>query len=84
MKNKIRGIYFNNADELFERLSNEWDSIPAEIIHNHYSSLRARCIVCQKINGECLNGHWRDVHQEHDLLEKVYKFSKQSINKNNS
>ena len=70
LKNKVRGVFFKNEDELFNRLSQEWDQIPPEIVHNHYSSMRARCIIGQKINDHCLNGHWGEVKKEHDLYRK--------------
>ena len=70
IKNKVRGIFFKTADELFDRLANEWNAIPSELIENYYSSLRARCIVCARYNGESLNGRWGEVHREHDLYRK--------------
>lgn len=66
IKGKIAGEKFVNADQLFNRLAAEWASIPNEMIHNFYSSFKARCKVCEDLRGENLNGHWKEVHKEHD------------------
>lgn len=66
LKRKLAGVNFNSKDELFERLSKEWDDIPAEIIKNHYTSFQARCTVCINNNGNNLNGHWKEVKKVHD------------------
>lgn len=73
LKGKMVGLTFSNADLLFQRLSQEWDAIPPEMIHNYYESFRARCIVCSRNNGESLNGHWPEVHQEHNLYRTNFE-----------
>ena len=67
LKERIKGEKFNSEDQLFQRLEREWSNIPNEIIHNCYSSFKARCIICERLNGENLNGHWNEVKKEHDL-----------------
>lgn len=69
-RNKCENSFFKTADVLFDRLANEWNAIPSELIENYYSSLRARCIVCARYNGESLKGFWGEVHREHDLYRK--------------
>ena len=66
LKQRIKGRNFTSGEELFDALFHEWNSIPDEVIHNCYSSFKARCEVCVKINGQCLNGHWTDMHSYHD------------------
>lgn len=43
-----------------------WFSISKQKIHNYYSSFLARCIVCNQIGGNSLNGHWKQVKNQHD------------------
>ena len=66
MKNDISGIKFESKDQLFYSLNRSWNNIPAEKIHNIYSSFLARCIVCHNINGNSLNGHWKEVKVVHN------------------
>lgn len=66
LKNRIAGVKFTDADQLFQRLQTEWARIPDSVIHNAYSSFLARCQVCVNIGGENLNGHWKEVHKLHD------------------
>ena len=61
LKRKLVGVQFESKEELYEKLSEEWENIPSEIIENHYSSFIARCSVCIDNNGNCLNGHWNEV-----------------------
>lgn len=67
LKWKMVGLTFKDPDSLFERLSQEWNAIPPVMIKSFYDSFRARCTVCARINGESLNGHWKEVRKEHDL-----------------
>ncbi|KAK8900221.1 hypothetical protein M9Y10_002544 [Tritrichomonas musculus] len=66
MKNDISGIKFESKDQLFYSLNSSWDNIPAEKIHNIYSSFLARCIVCHNINGNSLSKHWKEVKAVHN------------------
>ena len=65
LKSQIKGMCFNSKEELFNKLSELWDSIPNEIIHNYYSSFKARLQACLQHQGACLNGKWADVHKYH-------------------
>ena len=67
LKERIKGVKFTSADQLFQRLAMEWANIPNEVIHNCYSAFKVRCIVCDRLNGENLNGHWKNIKKEHDL-----------------
>ena len=78
-----------NADQIYSRFVDEWNAIPNEVIHNFYSSFKARCQVCERINGESLNGHWLEVTKEHDKYRTnlIYwndEFDNQMISKQNS
>lgn len=66
LKSKIAGDNITNSNELFDRIQLEWNMIPNAVIHNIYSSFLARCITCVRINGDNLNGHWREVRKVHD------------------
>ena len=66
IKRKIKGMTFRNADHLFNTLSEIWDNIPDETIHQYYSSFKARCQACDHIKGECLNGKWVYVKRYHN------------------
>jgi transposase len=65
LKQRLEDAVFSNADDLFKRLSEEWDRIPSALIQNLCSSFPARLVVCRELNGECLNGHWSRVHDIH-------------------
>jgi hypothetical protein len=43
----------------------EWNEIPDFIVENFVSSFHARCVVCNRIGGESLNGHWGEVREVH-------------------
>lgn len=70
LKQKLRGISFNTADELFERLQIEWQNIPNSMIHNFWESYYARAKVCNDLNGQSLNTHWKEVHQFHNTYRQ--------------
>jgi hypothetical protein len=74
LKNRISGIKFRNADELFNRIKTEWDLIPDKVIHNAYSSFLARCKVCVELKGECLNTHWDKVRKVHNLYRRDIQY----------
>lgn len=81
MKAKLRGRKFTNADSLYNALSIAWSSISEETIHNFYSSFLARCQVCLEINGNCLNGHWNEVHKKHEVYKTKLQFVTNPFNK---
>ena len=66
IKKRLEGKKFDNVDQLFNAIKNEWDAIPNEIIHNFYSSFIARCQVCLQNNGQSLNGNWTEVNHVHN------------------
>ena len=66
LKSRVAGVSFSTEEALFNRLSFEWNNIPIEIIHNSYSSFKARCQVILKIQGKSLNGHWKEVKEHHN------------------
>ena len=70
LKDKIGNETFDNVDQLFSRLEQEWSNIPPSVIHNAYSSFLARVRVCQKYNGLPLATRWKEVHEEHNLYRK--------------
>ena len=67
LKKKLAGRNFDTEDDLFEAIRTEWDRIPPEIIHNYYSSFKARCQACLSINGQSLNARWQLVKNHHDF-----------------
>ena len=74
MKGQVEGEKFRNEAEMFHRLAQVWLEIPAEIVHNAYSSFLARCKVCASINGDSLNGHWGEVTKCHDTYRtRLYR-----------
>lgn len=79
LKDKLKDIKFNNFDELFARLKQEWDSITPEMIHNFYSSFLARTIVCSRYNGDSLNTHKTEVKHEHDKYRTQLVFTTHPI-----
>lgn len=46
IKKRLESKYFDNIDQLFNAIKNEWDQILNEIIHYINSSFIARCQVC--------------------------------------
>lgn len=66
MKSRISGYWFDSKEQLFFFLRRIWFSISKQKIHNYYSSFLARCIVCNQIGGNSLNGHWKQVKNQHD------------------
>jgi hypothetical protein len=69
VKRRLRGRRFRNADELFAAIKAEWEAIPQATIDNLCSSFKARCQVCKNLGGECLNGHWKEVHRLHHSVD---------------
>jgi hypothetical protein len=65
LKKRLKGRLFTTADELFAALEAEWNAIPNVLIDKFWSSFPARCQVCANLGGECLNGHWKEVHALH-------------------
>ena len=64
----LKGKRFKNREELILAVKEQWEKIPMDIINKLISSWQARLIVCERIGGRCLNGHWGEVHQEHQRL----------------
>jgi hypothetical protein len=65
IKRNLRGRKFADKEELFKAAQDEWKKIPGHVIRNLVGSFLARCEMCVKLNGACLNGHWREVHRLH-------------------
>lgn len=66
MKKKVNYKLYNSEIEYFNAISECWYNIPNDIIHNFHSSFLARCNICSNIQGESLNGHWKDVKKFHN------------------
>ena len=66
IKKQLEGQTFTSADQLFNAINNVWGNIPNNILHNLYSSFRARCQACIQNQGQSLNGHWTEVNHLHD------------------
>jgi hypothetical protein len=62
---RLRGQEFTNANDLFNAVQQIWLEIPIATVNSLVTSFRARLEVCIRINGECLNGHWKEVHEIH-------------------
>jgi transposase len=62
VKQKLRGKMFTSRDDLFVGIECVWNSISADTIINFAQSFYLRLKVCVKYQGECLNGHWHEVH----------------------
>jgi hypothetical protein len=69
IKQRLRGRAFLNADSLYDAVLNEFCAIPDQTVHNFWSSFRARCLVCARLGGKCINGHWKDVRVAHREYE---------------
>jgi hypothetical protein len=65
IKRKLKGRKFQSDDELFTVIEIAWNEIPEAEIDKLIGNFRARCQTCMEIEGKCLNGHWRRVHQIH-------------------
>jgi hypothetical protein len=63
-------MVFTSPEELFAFLAEEWLEIPNEVIERFWSSFHARLQVCAAHKGECLNGHWKEVHRVHHPEER--------------
>lgn len=70
IKQKLRGVDFQTEDELFERLKQEWHNVPNSMIHNFWESYYARAKVCNDLNGQSLNTHWKEVHDYHNTYRQ--------------
>ena len=73
MKRKLAGVQFKSPEELYERISEEWEKIPSEIIDHYYSCFQALYSVCINHNGNCLNGHWNEVSKVHSSYGNAYQ-----------
>jgi hypothetical protein len=51
--------------ELDNAIITIWNSIDVDTINNLVWSFPARIQTCLNLNGNCLNGHWKQVHQLH-------------------
>ena len=65
VKKMLKGMRFSNRAELIIAVKQAWEKIPMDIINKLVSSWSARLIVCERINGKSLNGHWNEVNREH-------------------
>jgi hypothetical protein len=65
IKRKLRGRKFGCIEELFAATVTAWREIDQSVMNNLVGSFKARCRVCVKYGGACLNGHWAEVHAEH-------------------
>ena len=70
LKQKLRGQSFETAEQLFEKIRDEWRRIPNSILHNFWESYFARAKICKDIKGACLNTNWKEVHQFHDTYRQ--------------
>jgi hypothetical protein len=50
------------ADDLFAALQEELNRLPDDLMEKFWSSFPFRCQVCLNLQGNCLNGDWKDVH----------------------
>ena len=71
IKSKSKGLRFGSASELFDHLSNVWLNITNEVIHNYYSSFKARCMACAALGGKSLNGRWNIVREYHNQYRTI-------------
>ena len=72
IKKMLKGKRFNSKEDLIAAVRESWHRIPIDLINYLISSWTARLIICERICGACLNGHWGDVHMEH---QKIYPYS---------
>ena len=79
LKQKLRGKNFTSEDELFNALSDAWNNLSNEEVHNYWESYWARCKICLEIGGASLNGHWNEVHMLCYPF-KIYKVMKIELN----
>lgn len=79
IKKRLAGQKFDDPDELFDAIEQEWQAVPAEVLHNIYSSFYARLVVCREIGGQSLNGHWTRVKQVHDQYRTKLVFTTDPI-----
>ena len=63
IKRQIKGMTFENLDELFNTISEVWENIPDDLIMKYYDSFKGRCMVCRDINGDSLNANWVKVRR---------------------
>jgi hypothetical protein len=71
LKIKLEGHEFSSHRELFGFLVQESDNLRAEFIDGYCTNFSARLQIYQQINGECLNGHWKDIHYLHHQPSKI-------------
>jgi hypothetical protein len=67
-KEPVKGMRFNDEDELFAAISQAWDSIDVDTVNRLVNSFRARCPVC--LGGCCLNRHWKRVSKVAEQLAR--------------
>ena len=68
IKKMLKGKRFRNREELIKSVQEEWNKIPIDLINNLISSWPARLTICERLGGKSLNGHWNEVHHEHQRL----------------
>jgi mRNA-degrading endonuclease YafQ of YafQ-DinJ toxin-antitoxin module len=77
IKKKLKGRVYTSPTDLSDAISEKWTKVPQDVIKNLWDSFRARCEVCAKYHGECLNWHWKEVHEIHHRVDisQVYTLS---------
>jgi hypothetical protein len=61
---KDAAALFSACDKIFQDMQKKEDLLPRLT-----GSLIARCKVCVELKGQCLNGHWKKVHDMHRELD---------------
>ena len=75
LKKKVNYRLYDSETEYFKAIQTCWNQIPNDIVHNFYSSFLARCNICSKIQGESLNGHWKEVREFHNQYRTKLVFN---------
>jgi hypothetical protein len=65
IKRALKGRVFYSPQELHDATIAAWQQIDQRTIDNLVGSFKAKCRICVKYGGACVNGDWREVHHEH-------------------
>jgi hypothetical protein len=68
---RLRERRFTDEDDLFAAIQAGWEVMDHDMAAKLVSSFHARCTVCARHNGECLNRHWAEVHRIHREQEAL-------------
>ena len=60
LKHKVEEVNSPNLDALVDTIKEAWDSISIITINSLVKSFTKRCVLCLKLNGESLNGHFNN------------------------